>query len=296
MVTLARKRYRRARSYRKKRVRRSMAGRGLKRRASGGYSRPSKRRRFARRNARISGMRGAVAKLIPEKTMQTIFYSAQDVMHSITFDGFANSMFTLKDRATGLSSMIFRTNSIYDPYYGTTTYLNKLPELYTFFAKYYGRYKVYASKITITIQNVGDVDNPTNEYGFGIMHNHNPTTGASAPSYDACKLNPQWVTKTFYNRGSTQSLSRVDNKATLTQWWSIKRMKNRFADALSSDMGNNPTETSYFIPSISEIGRSYVDAALVKISNPKVEVSMRFRVLFSNRRDLDDDTDIIPDD
>jgi len=296
MVAVAagrRRLYRRVR----RRARRAVARRaftrvGMKRGGSMLPARLSKRRRITRRRPRISSVRGTIAKLIPEKTFQTIYYNAEEVLRTVSFSGpFMNAMY---DPSTGLSQIMFRVNSIYDPCYASLSTLNTTSEMYGFFARYYTHYKVYSSQITITVNQADDLDSNNNQYGFGIFLNE--TTGLnSTPTWVKAQLSPDWRTKNFYSKNvNVGNIDRSNNKATVNHRWSIKKdMKDPKSDGLVAAMGTNPTDTMYYMPCICEHSNTFFVVGNIKI-RPKMEVKIRFNVLFTGRKDLDDDTDLMP--
>lgn len=252
------------------------------------WSRPNKRRRLARRNYSIIS-RNLIGHILPPKKMATFQYVATNNC-TISTTSFRNMQILVTAPVTG-SNVIFCANSIYDPFLGITSDYNIAPQPYNFWKQYYDKYQVLSSVIEITFIPIAQNVDTAHPFVLGIYLSENVTLGSTAPTSDVCETIPGWRTRivsgfhdlvTADGRGFAYPQSHIRK---LRHYFSLrKHMNTQQSSTTVGTFGYNPAKMMYYIICGGPLG--HVDPAFSH--NFDLRVAIKYRVLLSDRKDLDD--------
>lgn len=277
----------RRRLYAKRKLR--FTRKSLRKRASptGGFavvSRRAKRRRI--RKARITRSPqygGSIDALIPKmKTVWHTYGGSIDLSHDSNTGLSTTTWFA----GTPANPLIFRCNSVYDPCNVTLSTLDKSANLYEYMARFYNRYEVLKSKITLTFMQK-DVENGYNQdLWIGIRKSASSTlTGVPM----SCAVaDSAWRWKIMRNSPAPRAMISLSHT-----WNKYKDMSKEDWPSNITSAGYDPSSgpaTFYFIPAYLSANGEVVGPNLQCI------VRMSFQTRWSDRKEISADTDIIPDD
>lgn len=221
------------------------------------YSAPRRRRRaYGRRKAyrqkrkshrRFPRRQAIIGRSFPDRVLTTLdFYEA-------TIDA---------TPTTGFSEVIYRANSPYDPVHALG---GKKAQGFAQWAAVYGRYRVYASRITVTYQNVGD---STGRVGITAS-----TTSAATPEND----------QSFFENTRTKSVrfgppDGNRGSVTVSQMLPTYRHAGRTKLQVAADDAYEATSTTN--PAAQNFWKVLVGLDRAAAIDANVQVRIRYYVMF----------------
>lgn len=183
-----------------------------------------------------------------------------------------------------------RPNSVYDPCTGVLTTLDKSVNLYGLMSTYYNRYSVKWCKATFTLRQLDNASaSPTGTIlAFGVRKDNDQTL--SLVTVNQAESSPAWSVKRWVTK--SDELARP---CTVSMFWSEKEIDANDRADNGAAPGYNPSASScsiYLKPMIA-VGYAGIATESVATDNMIVEVRLRMKVLWSDRKDLEQESTIM---